>query len=170
MSTKSEQLLNAIGKLRDYLAANHLRLTRERIAILEVMHEEDRPLAIEEVGRILEEKNFHVSTATLYRTAEVLIHANLLLRHPSSAASAMYERVPESTVTCLMVCNHCNRVTPITDAHALAAIEGIRAKRFTPLHRVTYIYGICVPCKTKLRRQLKKRLQETKQPTDRNHS
>lgn len=155
MSTKSEQLLNAIGKLREYLSANKLRLTRERIAILEVIFEADKPITMDEVGSKLESKNFHVSKPTLYATADILKRANLLLRRPSTSASAVYERVPDSTVTCFMVCSNCNRTIPVTHADSLAAIEGIPTKRFTPMYRVAYIYGFCVPCKTKLRRQLR---------------
>ena len=155
MSNKNTHFHEAMAKLRDFLVANKLRMTSERAAILQAIYETDGPFTIDYLMEMMDARNFHVSNATLYATADVLTRANLLLRHPASTASALFQRIPESGTGCYQVCNCCHKVTSIERKEVLAAINEIPTKRFTPSHRITYIYGLCTPCKTKLRRTLR---------------
>lgn len=155
MSYQYTHLQEAMTRLRDFLVANGLRMTSERTAILEAICETDKPFTIDELKEMMDARNFHVSNATLYATTDVLTRANLLLRHPASTASALFERVPETGTRCYQVCNCCHKVTPIDRKEVQAAINEIPTKRFTPSHRITYIYGLCTQCKAKLRRKLR---------------
>lgn len=159
MSNKNTHLQEALAQLRDFLVANKLRMTSERTAILTAIYETDKPFTIEQLREMMDARNFHVSNATLYATTDVLVRANLLLRHPASTASTLFERKPENGIGCYQVCNYCHKVTSIDRKEVLTAINEITTKRFTPSHRITYIYGLCTQCKTKLRRRLR---QQTK--------
>ena len=155
MSSTDQHLQQAISHLREFLTANKLRCTRERIAILEAIYESDEPFTIEDLIEKMKERRFYVSTATLYATAELLGRANLVLRHPASFASTLYEKVPEERTSCIMICNSCHKVKHIDKKEVLAAIDEIPTKRFNPSHRITYIYGLCTSCKAKQQRVLR---------------
>lgn len=155
MSNNSNKLQEALAQLRDFLAANQLRMTSERTAILTAIYETDKPFTIDQLREMMDARNFHVSNATLYATTDVLVRANLLLRHPASTASTLFERIPENGIGCYQVCNCCHKVTSIDRKEVLAAINEITTKRFTPSHRIAYIYGTCTQCKTKMKRRLR---------------
>ena len=164
MNSNNRHLQQAIEQLKLFLVANKLRCTKERIAILEAMYDTDGPFTIEELMEEMTARRFHVSLATLYATADLLARANLLLRHPASFASTLYEKIPETRTRCYTICNSCHKVASIDKKEVLALIDEIPTKRFTPSHRITYIYGLCTRCKTKQRRALQQLEKAKKTP------
>lgn len=155
MSYNDPHLQQAIEHLKEFLTANKLRCTRERIAILEAIYESDEPFTIDALAEKMKARRFYVSNATLYATAEILGRANLVLRHPASFASTLYEKIPVNRSRCYMICNSCHKVKLIDKQEVLDAIDAIPTKRFNPSHRITYIYGLCTVCKTKQQRVLR---------------
>lgn len=155
MNDEKTQIENAIRQLQEFLAANRMRQTRERIVILQTAYKINGPFTIDQLSDALKAQNFHVSTATLYAATDILTRANLLLRHPAPVSSMLFERIPEAGIRCYQVCNSCRKVKYIERKDVLAAIQQIPVSRFTVSHRMTYIYGICTQCKTKQKRQLK---------------
>jgi len=156
MSNLSKQLQRALQKFEEFLAANKLRRTAERTAILEAVFEIDESFTIEQLDAYLNESRFHVSRATLYATTDLLVRANLLIRHPAPMASTLYQRIPDEGTRLFLICNSCHKVKNVDTKDVLAIIDGIPVKRFNPTHRIAYIYGLCTRCKTKQRRQLAK--------------
>lgn len=156
MSRENTLLQHATAQLRTFLQANQLRCTKERLAILEAIYQTDKPFTIDGLMQMMQQKRFHVSMATLYAAADLFARANLLLRHPATGASALYQRIPDSGCSCYLICNSCEKVSQLEKKDALELIESIPTKRFTPYHRITYIYGLCMRCKAKQKRQLDK--------------
>ena len=147
-------------RFRDYLLANDLRQTRERFAILEAVYGIDGTFTIEDLQEVMEKARFRVSTATLYNTTLLLVRANLLVRHPFSSSSAVFERIYDERPRTYQVCNHCHHITLIKSRELSAAVLSYKARRFSISHRITYIYGTCPQCERAMKRKLKQ-LQQT---------
>ena len=95
MSEKGNLQENVKEQFRQYLIANGLRQTKERFAILNAIYETEGVFTIEDLQHIMQVYRFHVSTNTLYLTTQLLVQANLLIRHPFSSSAATFERIAD---------------------------------------------------------------------------
>ena len=151
---RSALIVNVEQRFREYLQANNLRQTRERFAILQAVYETEGTFTIEDLQKRLLQINFHVSTATLYNTTLLLVRANLLVRHPFSSSSAVFERIYDERPRTYQVCNNCHQITLIKSRELSAAVLSYKPRRFSVSHRITYIYGVCPKCKRALQKNL----------------
>ena len=65
-------------KFINYLENKGLRITTERIKILESLHKTPEPFNIQDVFFFLQNANFIVSKATIYNTLKVLVQAKII--------------------------------------------------------------------------------------------
>ncbi len=87
MANISKQAIN----LKDALCSNGVRITRQRMALLQVIAEaEDHPDA-NELQRRARAINTSVSLATVYRTLSALEQRGLVHRHTFEGLSARFE-------------------------------------------------------------------------------
>ena len=155
MSEKTLSTDSIAEQLREFLKAGGLRQTKERFAILKAAYELEGTFTIEDLQQLLTAKRFPVSTATLYNTAQLLVQANLLIRHPFSSSSAVYERITDERPKSYQVCNHCHRITRIKSKELAASVDSYHPRRFGVSHRVLYIYGTCPKCEAAIRKSLR---------------
>lgn len=72
-----------------------LRVTAQRIVLLQVLAQtEDHP-DVEELHRRARATDPRISIATVYRTVASLVHSGLIQRHVFEGANARYERLDE---------------------------------------------------------------------------
>ena len=140
---------------RDFLLANGLRQTRERFAILHAAYDFEGTFTIEDLQQLLLLQKFRVSTATLYNTTQLLVQANLLIRHPFSSSTTLFERISDNRPKSYQICNNCHRITHIKSKELAAAVETYRPRRFGVSHRILYVYGTCPKCEAARRKALK---------------
>lgn len=89
MTSSSHQTANMTAALQ----RAGLRVTAQRIALLQVITEtEDHPV-VDELHRRAQLKDPKISIATVYRTLAVLERARMIQRHSFEGASSRYERV-----------------------------------------------------------------------------
>ena len=80
-------------KMANALQQAGLRVTAQRIALLQVIAEtEDHP-EVEELHRRAQVNDPNISVATVYRTLSVLERAGMIQRHSFEGARGRYERV-----------------------------------------------------------------------------
>ena len=157
MLTELENLQTDVAeRLRQYLVANELRQTRERYAILRAAYDIEGTFAIDDLNEILQQKKFHVSVGTLYQTVQLLVQANLLIRHPFSSSSAIYERIADDKPRSYQICGNCHLITRIKSKELAACLDTYRPRTFTVSHRIVYVYGTCAKCQRRMRQQLRK--------------
>jgi Fur family ferric uptake transcriptional regulator len=70
-----------------------LRVTAQRIALLQVLAESDDHPDVEELHLRARETDPKISIATVYRTVAALEEARMVIRHSFEGASARFERV-----------------------------------------------------------------------------
>ena len=141
-------------KLQEFLIVHNHRHTRERYAILRACYDIEGTFTIEDLKTVMDAQRFNVSTATLYSTTQLLVQANLLIRHPFSFSSVVFERIVDSRPRSYQVCNVCHRITQIKSKELAMAISSYRPRRFSISHRVSYVYGTCPKCAKRMKSRL----------------
>lgn len=155
MSEKGNLQENVKEQFRQYLIANGLRQTKERFAILNAIYETEGVFTIEDLQHIMQVYRFHVSTNTLYLTTQLLVQANLLIRHPFSSSAATFERIADDRPRSYQICSHCHRITRIKSKELAASLETYHPRSFAVSHRIVYVYGTCTSCQRQMRKLLK---------------
>ena len=150
-----------INKIRDvftqYLSEKTLRKAIVRDKILEQICHIKGHFNVEMLLQRLEEINFHVSRASIYNTIELLMDADLIVRHQFSSKLVMYELKSVAATHHHAVCTKCYTVKEIKNDKILKEINNHKIIKFTPEYYSLYFYGICSKCKFRLNLQKKER-------------
>lgn len=135
-----------------YLKENNLHRTPERFQILEAVYSQKGPVSMEDIVNRLEEKNFHVSRATLYNTMNLLQRMRLVEKY-NLQGGIKYILCYEMTNRCLQICTVCGKETELNLRNVVNSVKQARLKRFTKEGFSLYIYGVCSACKAKQNRK-----------------
>ena len=101
-----ENLVNKAREILDnYLVARGHRKTPERYNILEACYSLKGHFSLEDLGSLLEKRNFRVSRATLYNTMRLFVELRILTRH-NLLDGTKYE-VCDDALYIYGVCGHC---------------------------------------------------------------
>ncbi|WP_085536478.1 Fur family transcriptional regulator [Massilibacteroides vaginae] len=140
------------GVLTDYLTTLKLRKTDERYAIFEQICLFSSHFDISMLHERLNLTNFHVSKATLYNTLDILLAADLIVKHQFTAKSIQYELKVVAETHSHLICTNCGSVREVRDSSLKKDIKNLKISRFTPMFHMLYIYGICSKCKYKIQK------------------
>ena len=133
--------------LRQHLAENRLKLTRQRMAIAERFLEVDGHLSAEELYHTLAGEGQRVGLATVYRTLKMLVDAGLAQERHFPDGAARYETVFGEPQHDHLVCVECQKImemeNPFIEPLYQLAFEqhGLVASG----HRLV-ITGVCGEC------------------------
>lgn len=146
----------------EYLNAHGHRKTSERYAILDSIYSIKGHFDIETLHDLMiNEEKFHVSRATLYNTIELLLNANLVVKH-QFGNSSQYERSYKVGTHHHLICTECGSVTEFQNEELQRAIASSPMKRFQMSHYALYVYGVCGKCLATSRRKKKQNKQTNK--------
>jgi Fur family ferric uptake transcriptional regulator len=148
--------------LDNYLDRNNHRKTPERYAILDAIYSIDGHFTLEELGELLESRNFRVSRATLYNTMKLFIELRLVIRH-RFIGQTKYEGCYKNENHIHQVCTICGNVDEIQSPEIVKAIRNTHSLRFHKDGFTLYIYGVCAKCQRRQARQ--KKAEENKKET-----
>lgn len=140
------------GILTNYLTTQKLRKTDERYAIFEQICLFSSHFDIGMLHERLNLTNFHVSKATLYNTLEILLAADLIVKHQFTAKSIQYELKVVAETHSHLICSICGAIREVRDSSIKKDIKNLKINRFTPIFHTLYIYGICSKCKYKIQK------------------
>lgn len=140
------------GMLTNYLTTQKLRRTDERYTIFEHVCLFTSHFDIGMLHEKLNQSNFHVSKATLYNTLEILLTAELIVKHQFTAKSIQYELKSIAETHSHLICTTCGVVRELRDASLKKDIKKMKVTRFTPIFHTLYIYGMCNRCKNKIQK------------------
>lgn len=139
-------------RFQDYLRAHQLRMTPERLMVLDVILSRKGHFDAEELLQFLRRRKKPVSRATLYRTLEHLQGAGLVNVHRFGRGHARYEHVYGRKHHDHMICNHCDQVIEfVNDEIERLQEEVCRQHRFRSTNHVMQIFGLCTDCQKKTR-------------------
>lgn len=99
-----------------FLDKKGYRKTHERLTILEHIYQRDDHFEADELYLALKQFNYHVSRATVYNTLELLVEADLVIKHQfGNKISSRYEKAYGRRQHDHLVCVDCQKVTEFCD-------------------------------------------------------
>jgi len=130
-----------------YLRENNLKVTQERLALLEEIFSTNEHLDADEVLARMKNKNKKVSRATVYRTLDLLVQCGLVRKSRLGHEHYFYEKVQPGKRHDHMVCTHCGKILEFWDPDLDERQRQIcQEYRFRPSFYSIQIQGLCENC------------------------
>ncbi|MBD5357160.1 MAG: transcriptional repressor [Bacteroides sp.] len=137
----------ATEKFTAFLTSRHLRKTPERFEILKSVVECNEHFDADSLHKMLDEKGYHVSRATVYNTIELLCGAGIVRKLLFDTHQARYELAEKTH--CHLVCTQCGEIREIDLDEIDKKLSAVSLRGFSPAYVSTCIYGICESCQNK---------------------
>jgi Fur family ferric uptake transcriptional regulator len=134
----------------DYLKSKKLRNTAERNAIFTTVCHTTGPFTLEMIRQQLENTYFHVSRASVYNTIELLLEANIVVRHQFTSAIVQYELKSIAEQFNYVICTRCGTVRKIKNDKCKKILSTYKIPKFTVEYYSVQLYGICSKCKFRI--------------------
>ena len=115
--------------LDSYLKGTGHRHTPERSAILDAVYDQRGHFTLDELAKVLEQRNFPVSRATLYNTMRLFIKLRLVVRHRFIGRTS-YEACYASGDHIHQVCTVCGSIREVAAVEVAEAVDKLRLNRF----------------------------------------
>lgn len=130
---------------RELIAAHGGRVTRARVAVLEVLGSAHTPLSHEGVASALEEGGETFDRVTLYRTLEWLVEQGIATRIAGSERAWNFELVDRhGHHHAHFHCQRCGRVTCMEEV--APALAGALPPGFSLAQAELVLHGACAEC------------------------
>jgi Fur family ferric uptake transcriptional regulator len=139
-----------INRFQHFLAAEGLKLTTERAALVREIFSAHYHFEADELLFKMKEKRLKISRATIYRTLELLVKSGMVRRVHLGEDHYHYEYVSGNSHHDHLICTTCGSVIefhdPILEERQLEICD---RKKFTPTFHNLQILGICEACRRK---------------------
>lgn len=131
-----------------FLRNSNLKVTRERLMLLEELLSSDGHLDADTLLFQVRQKGKKASRATVYRTLELLVQCGLARKARLGKEHYVYERVTPGHRHDHMVCIRCGKIIEFFDN----ALEDLQkqicdAHGFRPTYFALQIQGVCADCR-----------------------
>ncbi len=123
-----------------------LKQTKSRLAILEILEAENKPLDVSDLLFSLQRKELDVDTVTVYRILDVFVEKNLVKRLQFQEGKYRYELAGKDHHH--LICTSCGDISDISDCGLEEWEKEIFKKKgfFVKQHSLEF-FGICKQCK-----------------------
>ncbi len=135
-----------IAVLKDHLAKHHLKLTRQREAILTVFLKMEHVTA-EQMHLLLNKKAVHFGLATIYRTLNLFCEAGLAqARH--FGTQTQYDNITHKGHHDHLICTDCGKIVEFENCDIERLQEEVAHRNgFTIKTHKLELYGQCAACR-----------------------
>jgi len=131
-----------------FLRSQKLKLTGERMAILEAVFQQRTHFDAESLHGDLKGRGSAISRATVYRTLDLLVQCGLVRKSSLGSSHANYEAARGDEHHDHLICLLCGRVIEFFRPELEAMQEQICQEHgFRPLQHSLQIFGLCRNCK-----------------------
>jgi Fur family ferric uptake transcriptional regulator len=130
-----------------YLRDNNLKVTKERLMLLEELFNSSGHLDADSLLFQLRNQGKRVSRATIYRTLDLLVQCGLARKSRLGREHYVYERVTPGKRHDHMVCTGCGRIIEFYDADLDERQRQVCLEHnFRPSFYSLQIQGLCAEC------------------------
>ena len=139
-----------VERFRRYLRDRRLPVTRQRIAVAEILLASDDHPSAEILRRRVVEKGEHVGMATLYRTVDALVKSGLVRERDFGEGFKRYEPAREPSEHAKLVCRRCGGVVEFANDRLERMLRMTADEHHFQYerHRVE-IHGVCGQCRSR---------------------
>lgn len=131
----------------DYLKANRMRQTRQRVAIVKYFLSQEKHVCTDELYYKMRKRFLGIGHTTVYRTIRLLRKAKMVRENNFSNRRAFFEKDFKNPHHDHLVCLDCGRVIEVVDPKIEYLQEKLAQKnKFVPKSHRLEIYGICKQC------------------------
>ncbi|HEX9841708.1 MAG TPA: Fur family transcriptional regulator [bacterium] len=131
----------------EFLASKHLKLTRQRQAVVDEIFSDSGHFEAEELVERLKNGRTRVSRATVYRTLELLRECQLVEKLDFGTPRSFYEHVPPGEHHDHLICTRCGNVIEFHNERLEALQREICSNfAFQDSHHSLRIFGLCSKC------------------------
>lgn len=139
-----------IHRFRQFLTDQGLKLTNERVALIEQIFSTHYHFEADELLLTMKERGLKISRATVYRTLELLVKSGMVRRVHLGEDHYHYEHVTADSHHDHLICTTCGTVIEFNDdALERRQREICERKKFTPTFHNLQILGLCASCRRK---------------------
>lgn len=134
----------------DFLKKKHLKFTHQREQILKSFLSANRHLSVEDLYRIVKEKDSSIGQATVFRTLKLLCEADMAKEVDFGDKKARYEQKYGHSHHDHLVCIKCGRLIEAMEPK-IEELQNALCKKFgfLPKEHKMEIFGICKQCKVR---------------------
>lgn len=145
--TTDEEVAEQLVLFSDYLKKNSLKMTRQREVIVESFLRTNGHLSVEELHRLVKEKDASVGFTTVFRTLKALTDCGLARETDLQDGRTRFEHVYHRPHHHHIVCVDCNRTIEFLSPELERLQEMIVAKyQFRTVRHQMQIFGVCPDC------------------------
>ena len=135
------------NQFRNVLKKEGLKLTPQRIAVLEEVVKSKKHRECEDIYRSINKKEKNVSLATVYRTLNVLVKNNFARKMDLGNGRYVFESKIDSPHHDHMICLSCGSILEFVSEEIEAIQEEIAKKhKFIIQKHLHQFFGICKKC------------------------
>jgi len=136
-----------LSDFKDALRKEGLKVTPQRIAVLEEIIKDKGHRESEDVYMAIKTRKTHVSRATVYRTLDILVQNGFARKLNLGDGRARYEPKIDSPHHDHMICNNCGKIIEFVN-HEIEKIQEEIAKhhQFKLQQHIHQLFGICKEC------------------------
>lgn len=134
----------------DYLAREGLKLTQQRLAILDVFLEDGGHYTLEEMYRKVSAVDANVGQATVYRTLRLLVDSGFANEVTFGDGLTRYELNHGQTHHDHLICRECGASVEFLTPELETMLEDVaRRHGFLQTSHALNIFGVCETCRKK---------------------
>jgi Fur family ferric uptake transcriptional regulator len=135
-------------QFNNYLKSNKLKLTSERVAILEQVFAYDDHFRAEDLLVRMRQNGHQVSRATIYRTLPLLVKSGLLTEVIDAQKQSHYEHINAlQQQHAHLICLRCGKLIEFKNVEIDSLQESVcKAYGFKPIKYRNEILGYCFEC------------------------
>jgi len=143
-----------LGDFKQLLRDNGLKFTIQREVILEMLYSSDEHLTPESLHHLIQEKHPDLNTgiATVYRTLSLLEDSDMVTSLSFGAQGKKYELGAKDHHDHI-ICTKCGTISEFVDDEIESRQKKIAEELgFIMQEHSMQIYGICLPCQSKMKK------------------
>ncbi|MCX7884996.1 MAG: transcriptional repressor [Caloramator sp.] len=140
------------------LLGNGIKITKHRRDIIKILNTSNKPLSVEEIYLLLKENNSSINLSTVYRTMDILIKKNIIVKNNPFNDNIYRYQMYEDNHSHHIVCLKCNKIVKIKECPFKDFEDKIKNETGFDIENHKFeIYGYCNDCK-KIKNKISKNM------------